>query len=911
MGMTAATTFISALFGASTEHPVYICSFPNERNDETEPPERHVTTRILSHVTSFASKWDRPKRGLFFCVGTVKAGARRAKENIVETIGLHVDIDFKNISESRDDVMRKLAALRYPPSAIVFSGGGLHSYWLFKEAFATQDDVERIEAALRQLTDLVAGDPQCCEISRVLRLPGSHNTKDDGWVEVEIVTLTEARYELDDLEEWLAEASPVMLRKDRPQALTAGEVGECPYLKYAAEHGYKPSIDIEKRLNGMMFMAGGDAGIHTTQIAVSASLLNAGEDIDNVVKIVLEATRNAAGDYGARWNWRREERNIRKLCATWLTKHPQKPKEAKPVPAPRDASEQLGKLYSEQQEERATASASGGGAKVLEFHKPASSPKPPKKEQEHVVLGNVLLKMMRDNDRALINCKEGIWRYKDGLWEMRTGQHWLDAQIEIACVTLGFKSRNRLIVETRNWLLRHPDIWHEDDIPWDQHGRVPTRSGLVDPLTRKITTASAQDFCTWRIDCEFDPTAKCPWWLTMLNDTFADREELSRAQHINVIQELLGAALIDEKPRALSKVLVFEGVSNVGKSELLDVCGGLFGSKVNATPLEDLESAHGLMAFTGRVPWVLHEAFQQGKWLFSSKVKALVLGQPVHINIKNGPMLTRKITVPMFWGTNYPPSFKESTKAITNRLVVIECRREFIESEPLIGAALEAQRRRFNSASEMVLKTELAGLLNWAIAGLGRAMERGSISSTDDIKQAAETIRRDGNLAAGFVQDYCEYDPDRRISIPDFCAALAVWWAENRGENRGTPSNDSIGRAMMALGDNRIAINRSELRENSRRYYAGIRFNDAGHDYWKRAVESALFEGKTASTTSPQGEPCGFMPTSWDDKPSVKYMRAAHREVSRLLPLGAERKKSDTDEAASRQLSDLKEEPSF
>jgi hypothetical protein len=190
-------------------------------------------------------------------------------------------------------------------------------------------------------------------------------------------------------------------------------------------------------------------------------------------------------------------------------------------------------------------------------------------------------------------------------------------------------------------------------------------------------------------------------------------------------------------------------------------------------------------------------------------------------------------------------------------------------------------------------------------------LERGSIATTDDIKQAAETIRRDGNLAAGFVQDYCEYDPDRRISIPDFCAALAVWWAENRGENRGTPSNDSIGRAMMALGDNRIAINRSELRENSRRFYAGMRFNDAGHDYWKRAVESNLFEGKTASTTSPQGEPCSYVPTSWDDKPSIKSMRRAHREVSRLLPLGAERKKSDTDEEASRQPTDLKEEPPF
>src|ERR1700748_3089413 len=103
--MTAtAATFIRSLFGASTEQPVYICSFPNERNDESEPAERHVATRTPSHITAFALKWDRPKRGLFFCVGTVKPGSRRAKENIVETIVLHVDIDFKNIGETRDEV---------------------------------------------------------------------------------------------------------------------------------------------------------------------------------------------------------------------------------------------------------------------------------------------------------------------------------------------------------------------------------------------------------------------------------------------------------------------------------------------------------------------------------------------------------------------------------------------------------------------------------------------------------------------------------------------------------------------------------------------------------------------------------------------------------------------------------------
>ena len=44
--------------------------------------------------------------------------------------------------------------------------------------------------------------------------------------------------------------------------------------------------------------------------------------IDEVVERVLVATRAAAGEYGERWNWQREERKILKMCLSWLKKHP-------------------------------------------------------------------------------------------------------------------------------------------------------------------------------------------------------------------------------------------------------------------------------------------------------------------------------------------------------------------------------------------------------------------------------------------------------------------------------------------------------------------------------------------------------------------------------------------------------------
>ena len=70
----------------------------------------------------------------------------------------------------------------------------------------------------------------------------------------------------------------------------------------------------------MEFQGAGETSIHQTQISVSAALLNQGVPLDKVVALLLNATRRAAGAVGASWNWKQEERELRKMCATWLKK---------------------------------------------------------------------------------------------------------------------------------------------------------------------------------------------------------------------------------------------------------------------------------------------------------------------------------------------------------------------------------------------------------------------------------------------------------------------------------------------------------------------------------------------------------------------------------------------------------------
>jgi P4 family phage/plasmid primase-like protien len=859
--MTTTIEFLKAI-SANTEHGLYVCSFTNEREAGAE---RHVISRKGSEITAFLERWDKPERGAFVCVSTIKDGQqKRNKENASEIGVLHADIDFKGVDGLPADpdaalaeVQRQLGRLKHQPSITVFSGNGVHAYWLLNEPINANIEQDRIEALMRQLSDLVAGDLAVCEVARVMRMPGTHNTKNGAWTEVTIQSFhPDRRYDISDIEEWCAEQSPVMLRKERERGRTVAQADDDFFARYAREHGIKAPIDVEARLNAMSYMGGADSNIHQTQLECSASMLSSGIEIEDVVSILLDATRKAAGAYGANWNWKREERTIREMCTTWIKKHPPEQRKKRERAEPEQQSEPV----------KAKPELKIVGSNT----KPAPKPIVIKKEDQHVAIGRCVLAKMDEDGEQIISTKDGVWYYANGIWDLRAEPKWLNARIVDACERLGFKNTTKMRNETRGWIEARPELWREQEIPWDQHGKIPTRAGLVDPRTGELEPAKPEHFATWRIDVEYDPAATCPWWMTMIADMFGDKGDDEQRELVRVMQELFGCALIDKKPRSLSKACVLWGIANLGKSGPLDVIAGLFGNSISA-PIGSVEGTHGLMPFQRRAPWVLHEAFN-GQWNFSTNVKSIITQDPVQINVKNGPMLNTVIRAPIFWATNFQPQFKEATRAIVDRMIVIEVSRQFDNRKP-IGAAAEALRRGFSKPGELVVATELPGLLNWAIAGLRRALERGSIETTKAVEKTSDAIHKDSNLVAGFLDECIDFDPMARIRVSDFCLAHTAWWMELKGEDRRLPTNEAIGKAMKAVGDPRIGMDPDEMRDSTSRYYCGVALNRRGLSFHRTAYESRLFEGKIASATDPQREVNRLIPATWDARISVQRMR--------------------------------------
>ena len=290
----------------------YICSLPN--HGEAGVPHECITDdpRVIE---AFARREDRRGRGVYYCVSPLKAGSRRRSlENVSAITTINIDVDAKDIAESLGAIDARLAALPLPPSEIRNSGHGRHVVYTLKEPIDAADTAEfsRAAALLRRVTQYFCGDMTVAHPAALLRQPGTHNSKHGDWIEVECLTLHDARYDLGDLEDWLDDVDSRTLFTLRP-----GGNGH-DKQEVAAQH--KPRTDVEARLAVMKLHGPGDSSIHQTQLHCTASLLRTGVALQETTRTVLDATR-AVGD--PKWNWRLEELKIMRMGSDFIVKNPE------------------------------------------------------------------------------------------------------------------------------------------------------------------------------------------------------------------------------------------------------------------------------------------------------------------------------------------------------------------------------------------------------------------------------------------------------------------------------------------------------------------------------------------------------------------------------------------------------------
>ena len=148
-------------------------------------------------------------RNVFFSVAKFKTGDNRTKDNVglLKAFWLDIDcgVDKAEVNEktgfpggyaTQADGIAALRAfchtLGLPKPIVVNSGRGLHVYWALKQE-VTREEWEPVAKRFHDLCNTHGFyiDNSVFEVSRVLRIPGTYNFKDNPPTQVEVMSIAE------------------------------------------------------------------------------------------------------------------------------------------------------------------------------------------------------------------------------------------------------------------------------------------------------------------------------------------------------------------------------------------------------------------------------------------------------------------------------------------------------------------------------------------------------------------------------------------------------------------------------------------------------------------------------------------------------------------------------------------------
>jgi hypothetical protein len=159
-----------------------------------------ITTEVLSRngrqmiTVGPAPRVETPQRG--------KAGK---DQDVISTTCIWADLDFKQAEGGAIEVIRRIRKFPLRPSIVINTGYGRHVYFVFNRVLRAED-LPDWDEMIKGLRDALRGDATI-NLSRVMRLPGTLNIKQESAVPCEICEEDSSwvRYSVEEVKEAIAE----------------------------------------------------------------------------------------------------------------------------------------------------------------------------------------------------------------------------------------------------------------------------------------------------------------------------------------------------------------------------------------------------------------------------------------------------------------------------------------------------------------------------------------------------------------------------------------------------------------------------------------------------------------------------------------------------------------------------------
>jgi putative DNA primase/helicase len=291
-----------------------------------------------------------------------------------------------------------------------------------------------------------------------------------------------------------------------------------------------------------------------------------------------------------------------------------------------------------------------------------------------------------------------------------------------------------------------PDLNLTNDLGWV----LNLKNGLLNIYTRELKPHTPTFVSLVQSPVEYDPSAKCPIWLGCVRDWMEGPEVEKKSL---LLQQFSGYCL--SSSMQYDKALFLVGDGGNGKSTFVDTISRVIGQDATShIDLEGLYGQYGMKGLIGKRLNIIEEV--HGNYYQSNKLKKLISGEPVTIDIKYKDQFSFRPQTKFIFAVNIMPRVDDTSTATERRICAIQFLNNF-RNNP--NTQLRSDRG--------LLGGELPGILNWMLDGAKNLSESvGFVVTHEQISMLSE-YRQENSSVEGFISEVIEKDEDAEVTVRD------------------------------------------------------------------------------------------------------------------------------------------------
>lgn len=298
------------------------------------------------------------------------------------------------------------------------------------------------------------------------------------------------------------------------------------------------------------------------------------------------------------------------------------------------------------------------------------------------------------------------------------------------------------------------------------------KNGLLNIETGEFSEHTPENIITVRIPVNYDPEAECPEIKKFLQDTL-------NKEDIDLILEINGYCLY--RRYFIKKGFLFNGGGDNGKGIVLGLLRIFLGKgNYSALSLQRLSSGSDRFSSASLLDMManIHGDLSSEALKDTGMFKMLTGGDPIPAEIKGGGFFTFINFAKLIFSANKVPDSNDVTDAYMDRWVIIDFPYKFVNNPKE-----KNEKQRINEETllnKLTTEEELSGLLNLALEGLKRLLDKGEFSYNVTSEENRDRYKRRSNTIYSFGMDWGEADSERILAKLDIYNIYNKYCKDNK-----------------------------------------------------------------------------------------------------------------------------------